>query len=574
MVLSNTDVPIEYAKFRDSVLRGEIPVNKEISMEMNRIDNLIANPEYYYDDEAINGFIEFCEIEMTLTDGGDLNLLPSFKLWAEGLLSWYYYADVKIYNPKIHRYEMISKKRRLINKQYLIVGRGAAKSVYAALIQAYFLTIDTSTTHQIVTAPTMKLAEETMGPMRTAIARSRGPLFKFLTQGSILSNTYTKTNLASTKKGVENFMTNSMVEIRPMSIDKLQGLRSKVNTVDEWLSGKVKEDVIGAIEQGASKIDDYVIVATSSEGTARNGPGDTIKMELADILKGDYIDDHTSIWHYKLDDVSEVGNPEMWLKSNPNLGATVSYDSYQRDVDKAESQPSHRNDILAKRFGIPVEGYTYFFVHEDTLLHPKRDYDRLECTLGIDLSQGDDFCAFTYLFPLPDGSFGVKVKSFISELKYRKLSSAMLLKYDEFIAEGSLTVLPGAVLDMVEVYTHIDAHTTEHQYTVIAVGYDRYNANDFINKWTQEYGEYGVEAVRQGVITESVPLGELQMMANERMLLFDEELMKFCMGNAIAIEDNNGNRKLSKKRRSEKIDNVSALLDAWVAYKRNQEAFI
>lgn len=574
MVLSNTALPIEYGKFRNSVLRGEIPVNKEVSMEMNRIDALVANPDFYYDEEAIEGFIDFAECEMTLTDGGDLKLLPSFKLWAESLLSWFYFAEEKVWNPDTHRYEILVIKRRLINKQFLIVGRGAAKSVYAALIQAYFLTIDTSTTFQIVTAPTMKLAEETMSPIRTAIARSRGPLFQFLTDGSVASNTYTKANLASTKKGVQNFLTNSLVEVRPMTIDKLQGMRSKINTVDEWLSGKVKEDVIGAIEQGASKVDDYLILATSSEGTARNGPGDTIKLELYDILRGDYDNPHVSIWYYRLDDISEVADPDMWLKANPNLGASVTYESYQRDVDKAESQPANRNDILAKRFGIPVEGYTYFFAHEHTLVHGPQNFDGMPCTLGMDLSQGDDFCAFTYLFPLNNGAFGVKTHSFVSELKYKRLPKAMQVKYDEFVNEGSLTIMPGGILDMMEVYDHIDELNAAHQYTIVAVGYDKYNAQDFIAKWCTHYGEYGVEAVRQGAITESVPLGELHILATERLLLFDEELMKFGMGNAITIEDNNGNRKLSKKRQSEKIDNVSALMDAWVAFKRNQEAFM
>ncbi|MEG0239508.1 MAG: terminase TerL endonuclease subunit [Anaerorhabdus sp.] len=574
MVLSNTAVPIEYAKFRDSVIRGEVPVNKEVSMEMNRIDALIANPDFYYDDQAIKGFIDFCEEEMTLTDGGDLTLLPTFKLWAESALAWFWFPEIKTYNQERHRYEMLNVKRRLVNKQYLIVGRGAAKSVYAALMQAYFLVIDTETTQQIVTAPTMTLSEETMSPFRTAIARSKGPLFKFLTKGSVLSNTYSKVGLASTKKGIQNFMTGSWIEVRPMSIDKMQGARSKMNSVDEWLSGKVKEDVIGALEQGASKITDYFILATSSEGTARNGPGDTIKMELFDILSGTYYNPHVSIWHYKLDSIEEVGKPEMWLKANPNLGASVGYQAYQQDVERAESQPATRNDILAKRFGIPVEGYTYFFTHADTLVHGPQNFDGIACTLGIDLSQGDDFCAFTFLFPLGNGAFGVKTRSYVSALKVAKLAPAMKQKYQEFIKEGSLIVMDDNVLDMMKVFDDIDTFIQQHQYTIVSVGYDKYNAADFIAKWCTVYGEWGVDPVIQGARTESVPLGELQILANERLLLFDEELMKFAMGNAIAIEDNNGNRKLSKKRSSEKIDNVSALMDAWVVFKKNQEAFM
>lgn len=573
MVLSNTAIPIEYGAFRQSVLNGDIPVNREISMEMNRIDYLIESPEYFYDDEAIIGFINFCENEMTLTDGSDLRLLPSFKLWAESVLAWYYFVDEKVYNPNKHRYEYVTKKKRLVNKQYLIVARGSAKSMYAALLQAYFLVIDTSTTQQIVTAPTMKQSEETMSPIRTAISRSKGPLFEFLTTGSILSNTSSKVKLASTKKGIENFMTNSMIEIRTMSIDKLQGLRSKINTVDEWLSGRVKEDVIGALEQGASKIDDYLIIATSSEGTSRNGVGDTIKLELMDILRGEYINPNVSIWYYRLDDVAEVGQPEMWLKANPNLGATVSYDTYQKEVERAESQPATRSDILAKRFGIPVEGFTYFFVYEDTIPHPPQNFDGMECTMGADLSQGDDFTAFTFLFPLTNGCYGVVTRSYVSQLKVQKLPQAMRLKYQEFVDEGTLVVMDGAILDMIRVYDDLDIFIQAHQYTVVAFGYDPYNAKDFVDKWVSEYGEFGVEKVRQGVRTESVPLGELRVLANERMLLFDSELMKFAMGNAIAIEDNNGNRKLSKKRSSEKIDNVSALMDAWVVYKQNQEAF-
>lgn len=574
MVLSNTAVPNEYGAFREAVLRGEIPVNRYVSMQMNRIDYLINSPEYYYDDEAINGFIEYCENEMTLTDGSDLTLLPSFKLWAEDLLAWYYFAEEKSYDPVRRCHVMVTVKKRLVNKQFLIVARGAAKSVYAALLQSYWLNTDTSTTHQIVTAPTMKLAEETMSPIRTAIARSKGPLFKFLTDGNILSNTFSKVKLASTKKGIENFLTNSLIEVRPMSIDKLQGLRSKYNTVDEWLSGRVREDVIGAIEQGASKLQDYCIVATSSEGTERNGVGDTIKMELIDILQGAYFNPHVSIWYYRLDDVTEVGHPDMWVKANPNLGATVSYDAYQRDVERAESQPATRSDILAKRFGIPVEGYTYYFVYEETLPHPKQSFNGMECCMGADLSQGDDFCAFTFLFPLQDGRFGVKTRSYVSEVKVRKLPAATRLKYDEFIAEGSLIVMEEPILDMMKVYEDLDEHIMANQYTVVAVGYDPYNATDFMAKWCSEYGSWGVDKVKQGARTESVPLGEIKILAEQRMLLFDEELMKFAMGNAITIQDNNGNLKLDKKRREEKIDNVAALMDAWVAFKRNQEAFM
>jgi len=573
MVLSNTAVPIEYGKFREQVIHGEIPVNSEISMQMNRIDFLIESPDYYYDDEAIRGYIQFCENELTLADGGDLHLLPTFKLWAEDLLAWYYFVDEKVWNPQLKRYEIITKKKRLVNKQYLIVARGAAKSMYASTIQAYFLTIDTSTTHQIVTAPTMKQANETMSPIRTAISRARGPLFEFLSEGSIHSNTWTKVKLASTKEGIQNFLTNSKVEVRTMSIDKLQGLGSKVNTVDEWLSGKVKEDVIGALEQGASKVDDYVILATSSEGTTRNGVGDTIKLELQDILRGDYFDPHTSIWHYKLDDTTEVAYPEMWLKANPNLGATVSYETYEKEVNRMEAVPSERNDILAKRFGIPVEGASYFFTYEDTLLHRRQNFDNMICAMGADLSQGDDFTAFTFLFPLGNGYFGVKTRSYVSELKVRKLDAAMRQKYQEFIDEGSLIVMDGAVLDMVDVYRDLDNHLIEKQYTVMSFGYDPYNAKELIEQWTREHGDYGLTVVRQGARTESVPLGEIGNLAAERLLLFDEELMKFAMGNSIAVEDTNGNRKLSKKRDSEKIDNVAALLDAWVAYKRFQEAF-
>lgn len=573
MALSNTAVPIEYGKFRQLVLNGEIPVNEEVSLQMNRIDFLIESPDYYYDDEAIGGFIKFCETELTLADGGDLNLLPSFKLWAEDLLAWYYFVDEKVWNPVKKRYEIVTKKKRLVNKQYLIVARGAAKSMYASCIQQYFLVVDTSTTHQVVTAPTMKQAEETMNPARTAISRARGPLFQFLTEGNINSNTWSKVKLASTKKGIENFLTNSKIEVRVMSIDKLQGLGQKVSSVDEWLSGKVKEDVIGALEQGASKVEDYVIVATSSEGTTRNGVGDTIKLELQDILRGDYFDPHTSIWYYKLDHISEVGMPEMWLKANPNLGATVSYDTYQKDVDRMEAVPSKRNDILAKRFGIPVEGASYFFSYEDTLVHRKQNFYGMLCAMGADLSQGDDFTAFTFLFPLGNGAFGVKTRSYVSDLKVRKLDKAMRDKYQEFIDEGSLIVMEGAVLDMLEVYRDLEEHTVENQYSVMAFGYDPYNAKDIVDSWVKEHGDYGLTKVIQGARTESVPLGELGHLASERLLLFDEELMKFAMGNAIAVEDLNGNRKLSKKRDSEKIDNVAALLDAWVAYKRFQEAF-
>lgn len=573
MALSNTAIPIEYGKFREQVLRGDIPVNREISMQMNIIDFLIESPDYYYDDEAINGFIAFCENEATLADGSDLVLLPSFKLWAEDVLAWFYFIEEKVWDPVGRKYVYVTKKKRLRNKQYLVVARGAAKSMYASLIQQYFLVADTTTTHQVVTAPTMKQAEETMKPARTAIARARGPLYQFLTEGNIQSNTWSKVKLASTKKGLENFLTNSLVEVRTMSIDKLQGLGSKVNTVDEWLSGKVKEDVIGALEQGASKVEDYLIIATSSEGTTRNGVGDTIKLELQDILRGDYFDPHTSIWLYRLDDIAEVGKPEMWLKANPNLGATISYETYEKDVNRMEAVPSERNDILAKRFGIPVEGASYFFTYEDTLLHRPQNFDNMVCAMGGDLSQGDDFCAFTFLFPLGNGYFGVKTRSYVSDLKVRKLPKAMQDKYQEFINEGTLIVMDGAVLDMMEVYRDLDDHIMKHQYTVISFGYDPYNAHEIVEQWTREHGDYGLTVVRQGARTESVPLGELGALASERLLLFDEELMKFAMGNAIAVEDTNGNRKLSKRRNSEKIDNVAALLDAWVAYKRFQEAF-
>ena len=575
MALSNTAVPKEYGAFRRAVLAGEIPVNEEIALEMNRIDYLIDSPDYYYDDEAIDGYVNFCEGELTLADGRDLVLLPTFKLWAESCLAWFYFIGEKTYNPKKRRYELLTKKKRLITKQYLIVARGAAKSMYASTIHGYFLVVDPITTHQVITAPTMKQAEETLNPLRTAISRSRGPLFQFLTQGSILSNTWSKTKLASTKKGVENFMTNSIVEVRTMSVDRLQGLGSKINSVDEWLSGAVKEDVIGALEQGAAKggDDDYLVLATSSEGTTRNGVGDTIKLKIMDTLRGDYFDPHTSIWYYKLDDVSEVSHPELWLKANPNLGATVTYETYHKQVALMEASPSERNDILAKRFGIPVEGVSYFFTYEDTLIHTKKNYDNMVCAMGADLSQGDDFCAFTFLFPLGNGYYGIKTRSYVSELKVRKLPSAMRNKYQEFINEGTLIVMPGAVLSMTEVYEDLDLFIIQHQYTVTAFGYDPYNAKELVDLWVRSYGEYGVTVVRQGAKTESVPLGELGAMASERLLLFDEELMKFAMGNSIAVEDTNGNRKLSKKRDSEKIDNVAALLDAWIAYKRFQEAF-
>ena len=580
MALSNTATPIYYGRFRDAVMRGDIPVCKEISMEMNRIDDLIANPGIYYDDQAIEGFVKYCENELTLTDGENLVLLDSFKLWAEQIFGWYYFVERSVYepNPDGHggRYVKKSIKKRLVNKQYLIVARGAAKSMYSSCIQNYFLNVDTSTTHQITTAPTMKLAEEVMSPIRTAITRARGPLFRFLTEGSIQNTTGSKANrlkLASTKKGIENFLTGSLLEIRPMSIDKLQGLRCKIATVDEWLSGDVREDVIGAIEQGASKNDDYLIVATSSEGTVRNGSGDTIKMELMDILKGDYINPHVSIWYYKLDSVDEVSNPEMWLKANPNLGKTVTYETYQLDVERAEKAPATRNDILAKRFGIPMEGYTYYFTYEETLPHRKRDYWGMACSLGADLSQGDDFCSFVFLFPLPHGEFGIKTRNYITEYTLTKLPGAMRHKYDEFMAEGSLIVMPGTVLDMMDVYEDLDRHITESQYDVCAIGYDPYNAREFIERWERENGPFGIEKVIQGSKTESVPLGELKKLAEQGALLFDEELMSYAMGNAITIEDTNGNRKLLKKRYEAKIDPVASLMDAFVAWKLNKEAF-
>lgn len=580
MALSNTATPKYYGQFRDAVMRGEIPICKEIAMEMNRIDDLIANPGVWYDDQAVEGFISFCECELTLTDGEDLVLLDTFKLWAEQIFCWYYFVERSVYvpSPDGHggRYVKKSIKKRLVNKQYLIVPRGAAKSMYAESIQAFYLNVDTSTTHQITTAPTMKQAEEVMSPLRTAITRARGPLFQFLTEGSIQNTTGPKANrvkLASTKKGIENFLTGSLLEIRPMSIDKLQGLRVRIATVDEWLSGDIREDVIGAIEQGASKNDDYLIVATSSEGTVRNGSGDTIKMELMDILQGNYINPHVSIWYYKLDSIDEVGNPEMWIKAQPNLGKTVSYEVYQLDVDRAEKAPATRNDILAKRFGIPTEGYTYYFTYEETLPHRKRDYWQLPCSLGADLSQGDDFCSFTFLFPLANGAFGVKTRNYISSLTLSKLPSAMRLKYDEFIKEGSLIVLDCTVLDMMQVYEDLDNHISECGYDVRCFGFDPYNAKDFVARWESENGPFGIEKVIQGAKTESVPLGELKKLSEERMLLFDEELMSFAMGNCITIEDTNGNRKLSKKRYEAKIDSVAAMLDAYVAYKINREAF-
>ena len=580
MALSNTAVPKYYGMFRDAVIRGEIPVCKEVGMEMYRIDDLIANPGIYYDDQAVEGWIKFCEAELTLTDGSDLTLLDSFKLWGEQVFGWYYFVDKDVYepNPDGHGGHYVHKtvKKRLINKQFLIVGRGAAKSQYESYMHEYYLNVDTSTTHQVHTSPTMRQAEEVLAPMRTAIMRARGPLFKFLTEGSLHNTTGSKANrmkLASTKKGVENFLTGSLVEIRPMSIDKLQGLNSRINTVDEWLSGDVREDVIGALEQGASKNDDYLIIAVSSEGTVRNGPGDTIKMELMDILKGEYVNPHVSIWWYKLDSVDEVSNPDMWLKANPNLGKTVSYEAYQIDVERAEKAPSARNDILAKRFGLPMEGYTYYFTYEETIPHKKREYWQLSCALGADLSQGDDFCAFTFLFPLGNGRFGVKTRNYISEIKLMKLPQAMRAKYEQFINEGSLAVLPGVVLDMMEVYEDLDKFIAENEYDVCCLGFDPYNAKEFIARWTAENGPFGIEKVIQGVKTESVPLGELKKLAEERLLLFDEELMSWAMGNSIVMEDTNGNRKLLKKRYEEKIDAVAAMMDAFVAFKINREAF-
>lgn len=580
MALSNTATPKYYGMFRDAVIRGEIPVCETISMEMNRIDALIANPGIWYDDQAVEGFIRYCENELTLTDGEDLVLLDSFKLWAEQIFGWYYYVERSVYEPYPdgHGGHYVNKriKKRLTNKQYLIVARGAAKSQYESYIHNYYLNVDTSTTHQVHTAPTMKQAEEVLSPMRTAITRARGPLFKFLTEGSINNTTGSKANrvkLTSTKKGIENFLTGSLVEIRPMTIDKLQGLNSRINTVDEWLSGDVREDVIGALEQGASKNDDYLIVAVSSEGTVRNGPGDTIKMELMDILKGEYINPHVSIWWYRLDSLDEVAEPDKWMKANPNLGKTVTYETYQLDVDRAEKAPAARNDILAKRFGIPMEGYTYFFTYEETLKHRKRDYWQMPCALGADLSQGDDFCAFTFLFPLKGGAFGIKTRNYISEHTLMKLQPAMRAKYDEFINEGSLIVMPGTVLDMMEVYDDVDQHIIEKDYDVRCFGFDPYNAQAFVDRWERENGPFGIEKVIQGARTESVPLGELKKMAEDRLLLFDEELMTFTMGNCITLEDTNGNRKLYKKRYDQKIDAVAAMMDAYIAYKLNKEAF-
>ena len=580
MALSNTAVPKYYGMFRDAVIAGEIPVCQEISMEMNRIDDLIDNPMYYYDEDAIEGWIKYCEAELTLTDGSDLFLLDTYKLWAEQVFGWYYFVERSVYE----RYEdkpgghFVTKtiKKRLINKQYLIVGRGAAKSLYDSCIQSYFANVDTSTTHQITTAPTMKQAEEVMSPLRTAIVRARGPLFQFLTEGSLQNTTGSKANrtkLASTKKGIENFLTNSLIEIRPMTIDKLQGLRCKIATVDEWLSGDVREDVVGAIEQGASKVDDYLIVATSSEGTVRNGSGDTIKMELMKILKGEYENPHVSIWWYKLDSVDEVGQPEMWLKANPNLDKTVTYETYQLDVERAEKSPAARNDILAKRFGLPMEGFTYFFTYEETIPHRMRTFWNLPCSMGVDLSQGNDFCSFTFLFPLPDGRFGVKTRNYISELTMMKLPGAMRLKYDEFLKEGTLVVMEGSILDTMQVFDELDRYIVECGYDVTCMGYDPYNAKDFVERWQSENGPFGIEKVIQGVKTESVPLGELKNLAESRMLLFDEAMMTFTMGNCIVIEDTNGNRKLLKKRYEAKIDAVAALMDAFVAYKLNKEAF-
>lgn len=574
MVLSNKAHPEEYSKFKESVLRGEIPVSRTTSLEMNRIDFLIQSPDYYYDDQAIQGFIRFCENEMTLTDGSDVTLLPSFRLWAECALAWFYKSEDKVFNPERGRWELKTRIKRLTNKQYIIVGRGGAKSLYATYMHAYMLLIDPATTQQVVTAPTMKQAEETMMPFVTAISRAKGPLIQFMTKGSKMSgNLSQKQLLSSTKKGVENFATNSIMMIRPMSIDKLQGLRCKYATVDEWLSGDVKEDVVGALEQSASKNPNWLIIATSSEGTARDGVGDTIKMELMDILENRYFNPHVSIWYYRLDDVKEVAYPETWLKANPNLGVTVSYETYQQEVERAEMQPATRSDTLAKRFGIPVEGHTYFFVYEETRPHRPQDFDGMECAMGADLSQGDDFCAFTFLFPLGRGRFGVKTRSYVSESKLKKLNTAMRNKYDELINEGTLIVIPGVLLEMDRIYDDLEEFIYSHRYSVSAFGYDPYNARDFVQRWVRSNGEYGVEKVIQGAKTESVPMGEIKNLARERMLIFDEEMMKFAMGNAVAIQDNNGNYKLSKRRQDEKIDNVAALIDAWVAYSRNRDIF-
>lgn len=581
MSLSNTAVPYYYGQFRDAVMRGDEPVNELISMEMNRIDSLIANPGIYYDDEAVNGFILYCENELTLTDGSDVEMLDSFKLWAEQVFGWYYYVERSVFEPNEDgtaggRYVRKMIKKRLINKQFLIIGRGAAKTMYGSFIQSFFLNVDPTTTHQVTTSPTMKQSEEMLAPIRTSIIRARGPFLQFLTEGSIQNTTGSRINrvkLASTKKGIENFLTGSILEVRPMSIDKNQGYRDRVATVDEWLSGDIREDVIGAIEQGASKNEDYLIIAMSSEGTVRNGAGDTIKMELMDILKGKYKNPHVSIWWYKLDDISEVGDPSMWRKANPNLGKTVSYEAYQLDVEKAENVPAVRNDILAKRFGIPMEGYTYFFTYEETLPHRRRTFWSMPCALGADLSQGDDFCAFTFMFPLGNGQFGIKTRSYITSLTLKKLPGAMRQKYEEFIQEGSLIVLEGTILDMMDVYEDLDNHIIECEYDVRCFGFDPYNAKDFVERWEAENGPFGIVKVIQGVRTESVPLGELKTLAEERMLLFDESLMTFAMGNCITLEDTNGNRKLLKKRREQKIDNVSAMMDAYIAYKANREAF-
>ena len=579
-MLSNTATPFYYGQFREAVLRGDEPVNREISMEMNRIDSLIANPGVFYDEDAVKGWIQYCEGEMTLTDGSDLHMLDTFKLWGEQVFGWFYFIDRSVYVPDKDghggHYETKTIKKRLTNKQYLIIGRGAAKSVYDSCIQSYFLNVDRSTTHQVTTAPTMKQAEEVMSLFRTAITRSRGPLFKFLTEGSLQNTTGSKLNrqkLASTKKGVENFLTGSLLEIRPMSIDKLQGLRCKIATVDEWLSGDVREDVVGAIEQGASKVDDYLIVATSSEGLVRNGSGDTIKMELMKILKGEYVNPHVSIWWYKLDSVDEIAFPEMWKKANPNLGKTVTYETYQLDVERAEKSPAARNDILAKRFGLPMEGYTYYFTYEETIPHSKRDFWQLPCALGADLSQGNDFCAFTFLFPLKNGQFGVKTRNYITSTTLNKLPIALRSKYEEFMKEGSLIVLEGTILDLEDVYDDLDRHIEERGYDVRCFGFDPYNAKEFVERWARENGPYGIEKVIQGARTESVPLGELKNLAESRLLLFDESLMMFTMGNCITLEDTNGNRKLLKKRNDQKIDAVAAMLDAFVAYKLNKDAF-
>ena len=580
MALSNTAVPKYYGMFRDAVIRGEIPVCREIEMEMNRIDDLIASPYVYYDDLAVEGWIAFCEEELTLTDGTPMNLLDSFKLWGEQIFGWYYFIEREVWQPGVNgekgAYVKRKIKKRLINKQYLIVARGAAKSMYDASIQSHFLVNDATTTHQVTTAPTMKQANEVMSPIQTAITRARGPLFQFLTEGSLQNTTGSKANrtkLASTKEGIRNFITGSLLEIRPMSENKLQGLRSKINTVDEWLSGDIREDVIGAIEQGASKLDDYLIIASSSEGCVRNGPGDTIKMELMDILKGKYNNPHVSIWWYRLDDIDEVARPELWLKANPNLGKTVTYEVYQLDVERAENAPATRNDILAKRFGIPMEGYTYFFTYEETLPFSRQSFWQMPCAMGADLSQGDDFCAFDFLFPMTNGCFGVKVRSYISQLTYDNLPMAMRLKYDSFIAEGSLIVMPGTVLDLDDVFDDLDRHISDMGYDVRCFGYDPYNAKFFVERWIRENGPFGVEKVIQGAKTETVPLGEIKKLAHERMLIFDEALMSFTMGNSIVQEDTNGNRKLLKKRREDKIDNVAAAMDAYVAYKLNKDAF-